>query len=373
MWLPPNFSNMNRLFPLPLYTFLKIASSHGGFSIKKTKNITPWFIKTVLFEPVRWAELAFYNRKIANHTIQKHPVFILGYYRSGTSYLHQCLIQDDRFGYHSNYQMVLPEVMLTTEKALLPCFEFICRLFKIKDSVHRVPLSFRFPGEEDATMTTYLDPRGAQWGYFLPEMMHEQFQKYVVFENIGQPEIEAWKKSFTYLLKKISLANKQKQLVLKSPPNTARIKLLLSIFPDAKFIFIHRNPYAVYASNQRFWKVVQREYALHGTQSVDVNSIILDTYSQIMHRYLQEKDLVPAGQLTELAYDDFIQDPIASLKNAYSELRLDDFSYCEERMKTFIGLQKHFAQLRHSLPGEERKMVSEKWETMIRHWNYTLL
>jgi len=364
---------MNHLFPLPLYTFLKIVRANGGISFRKMKNLTPWLIKTILFEPVRWAELAIYSKKINRHIIQKHPLFILGYYRSGTSFLHQCLTQDERFGYHSNYQMVLPEVMLTTEKALLPVFESVCRLFKIKDSVHRVPLSFRFPGEEDATMTTYLDPRSSQWGYFLPKMMDEHFQKFVLFENTDPSEIEAWKKSFVYLLKKISFTNRQKQLVLKSPPNTARIKLLLSVFPHAKFIFIHRNPYEVYASNKKFWQVVQKQFALQGTTSVDVNSTILNTYTGIMNRYLQQKDSVPPGQLTELAYDDFIRNPVSGLKNAYSELRLPDFSYCEEKIKAFTGPQREFVQLKHVLPDDERKIVSEKLEPFIRHWNYQLL
>lgn len=364
---------MNQLFPLPLYTFLKIAAKNGGFSVRKTKNITPWLIKTILFEPVRWAELALYNQKVDQHTIQTHPLFILGYYRSGTSYLHQCLTQDDRFGYHTNFQMVLPEVMLTTEKTLLPVFEAICRLFKITDSVHRVPLSFRFPGEEDATMTTFVDPRGGQWGYFFPEMMTEQFYKYVLFENVPAPEVEAWKKSFVFLLKKISLANLQKQLVLKSPPNTARIKFLLSLFPNAKFIFIHRNPYEVYASNKRFWQVVQKQYALKTARQDAVRSIILETYSQIMQRYLEEKEGVPPNQLTELAYDDFVQNPVESLRTAYAELQLNDFRYCENKLKTFTAQQKHFVQLKHALPEEERKLVSQKLEHVFRHWAYRLL
>jgi omega-hydroxy-beta-dihydromenaquinone-9 sulfotransferase len=364
---------MKHIFPLPIYIFLRLVIKNGGLSSRGLKNTPPWILKTILFEPLRWIELALYNQKISQHRIHRHPLFILGYYRSGTSYLHQCLVQDDRFGYHSNFQMVLPEVMLSTEKALLPVFEFICRLFNITDSVHRVPLSFRFPGEEDAAMTTYLDPQGAQWGYFFPGMMHEQFQKYVLFENISEAELETWKQSFIFLLKKISLATHQKQLVLKSPPNTARIKLLLSIFPDAKFIFIHRNPYQVYASNKRFWEVVQKVYALQDTKSVDVNSIILDTYSQMMHRYLQEKDLVPPGQLTELAYDDFVQNPVASLRNAYGALHLDNFSYCEGKMQSFTGNQKQFVQLKHLLPESERSMVSEKLEPIIRHWNYPLL
>jgi hypothetical protein len=364
---------MNQLFPLPLYTFLKIAANNGGFSVRKFKNITPWLIKTILFEPVRWAELALYNQKIHQHTIQKHPLFILGYYRSGTSYLHQCLVQDDRFGYHTNFQMVLPEVMLTAEKTLLPVFEAVCRLFKITDSVHRVPLSFRFPGEEDATMTTSVDPRGGQWGYFLPGMMTKQFHKYVLFENVPASEVEAWKQSFVFLLKKISLANGQKQLVLKSPPNTARIKFLLSLFPNAKFIFIHRNPYEVYASNKRFWEVVQKQYALKTVRPDKVRTIILETYAQIMQRYLQEKTLVPLHQLTELAYDDFVQRPVESLRTAYAQLQLDDFGYCENKLKTFTGQQKHFVQLKHALPEDERKLVSEKLEHIIRHWDYPIL
>ncbi len=364
---------MDKLFPLPLFTFLKIVFQNGGIDLRRIKNSPPWLIKTLFFEPFRWIELAAYNQKIKNHQILKHPIFILGYYRSGTSYLHQCLVQDDRFGHHTNYQMVLPEVMLTTEKTLQPVFDFICQVFNITDSVHRVPLSFRYPGEEDATMTTNLDPKGAQWGYFFPKKMNEQFQKYVLFENISTNEIAAWKQSFVFLLKKISIANRQKQLVLKSPPNTARIKQLLSVFPDAKFIFIHRNPYQVYSSNKRFWEVLQKAYALQSAKSVDVNTIILDTYSQMMQRYLKEKELVPPGQLTELAYDDFIQNPVVSLRNVYGELHLDDFSYCEEKIKLFIGHQKQFVQLSHELPEAERKIVSEKLEPFIKHWNYQLL
>ncbi|MBC6366473.1 sulfotransferase [Algoriphagus sp. AK58] len=363
---------MNRLLPLPIYTFSKLVINNGGISVNKFKNVFPWILKTIFFEPIRWLELALYHKKIAKHQIDKHPLFVLGFYRSGTSYLHQCLTQDDRLGYHSNFQMVLPEVMLTTEKLLLPFFEFICRFFNLKDSVHRVPLSFRFPGEEDATMTAYLDPRGAQWGYFFPKMMEAQFQKYVLMESLTESELNSWKEAFLYLLKKISLANDGKQLVLKSPPNTARIKELLSLFPKAKFIFIHRDPYEVYASNKRFWGVVQHVYALQNINPEDVKKIILDTFSKMTQRYLDQKHLVPAGQLVEVSYDDFIQNPMKILQKAYADLNLGDFSYCEEKLNAFTGSQKHFAQIKHQLPEKERKTVTEKLGPILRFWNYPI-
>ena len=364
---------MNRVFPLPIYTFFKIAYENGGFSFKGLKHIPSWFIKTLLFEPLRWSELAIYNKKINQHQLTCDPVFILGFYRSGTSYLHQFLTQDDRFGYHSNFQMVFPEVMLTSEKWLSPMFESIFRLFKIQDPVHRTPLSFRFPGEEDGSMTTSLDPRGATWGYFFPKAMTKYFRNYVLFENMPASEIEAWTKGYIYLLKKISLACGNKPLLLKSPPNTARVKLLLSLFPDAKFIFIHRNPYDVYASNKRFLKVTHSIYAMGTTKLVDVNSIILDTFSQTMHRYLQERSLIPDGQLMELSYDDFTQYPVETIRKTYATLGLNDFSYCENKMTSFAARQKQFKSIDHTLSPGELTMISKKMEPLISHWNYSLL
>lgn len=364
---------MNQFLPIPLYTFARIVGANGGISPGKLKNITPWLIKTILFEPIRWGELAFFNQRIRQHKWQQHPVFILGYYRSGTSYLHQCLTLDNRFGYQTNFQMVLPEVMLSTEKFLSPAFDLFCRLFNIKDSVHRVPLSFKYPGEEDTAMTTFLSTRGAHWGYFFPKIIAEQFNNYVYFKDASNEKKETWANDYKILLKKISLANKGKRLVLKSPPNTARIKLLHTIFPDARFIFIHRNPYQVYSSNKRLWQIIQKEFALKDLGQMDANSIILDAYSQTMECYLRDRTLIPSDQLVELAYDDFVNDPVASLRSVYETLQLGSFEDYEPVLSAFVHQQKNYTQLQHSLPPDEIKEVNEKLDALFRHWNYDKL
>ena len=41
-------------------------------------------------------------------------------------------------------------------------------------------------------------------------------------------------------------------LVLKSPPHTARIRLLLEMFPEARFVHIHRHPYQVFRSCRHY-------------------------------------------------------------------------------------------------------------------------
>ncbi|WP_228853310.1 sulfotransferase family protein [Aegicerativicinus sediminis] len=360
---------MNRFFPLPIFQFFRIVRKHGGISGRGLKNVPSWLLKVIVFEPLRWIELGF-NKSVAKHKIAKDPIFILGFYRSGTSFTHEFLSQDNRLGYHTNYQMILPEIMLGSEWLLSPLFDFICRLFKLKDPIHRIPMSFKYPGEEDGTMTTSLNTQGSQWGYFFPKSMLKHFQKFVMFEHISEREKSTWINDMVFIHKKISYANKGKQLILKSPPNTARIKLWLSIYPKARFIFIHRNPYDVYSSNKRFWEVTHRIYALGSYKSVDTKEIIFHTYSQMMDRYLAEKEMIPKGQLAEVAYLDMMSSPLATMKGIYKTLNLDDFTEIEDRMKSYLAKQKDFKPLRHELPEIEKAEVSEKFGTYITHWNY---
>ncbi|MCC6413388.1 MAG: sulfotransferase [Saprospiraceae bacterium] len=361
---------MNRLFPIPTIVFLKLVFKNGGVAPRRIAKLALWVFKTLLLEPFRWLELALYAKKINRYTIADHPVFVLGFHRSGTTYLHQLFTKDDRLGYHSNFHMIFPEIMLIGEKILVPVLEFFCRIFKLQDAVHRVPLSFRYPGEEDAAMTTSPAPGSVQWGFVFPKMMRDVFNNYVLFENKPEADINAFKKDFVDVLKKTSMANKGKRLVLKSPPNTARIKYLLSVFPNAKFVFIHRDPYETYLSNKQFWKVLQNKYALGSASEAEIKTIILDTYSQMTNRYLLEKHLIPEGQLAEIAYDDLIQNPLESMRKLYETIHLENFGYCENDVRALVESQQSYVRLKHEIPAEEREAVAQRMEHFIKTWNY---
>ena len=68
-------------------------------------------------------------------------------------------------------------------------------------------------------------------------------------------------RSLVRFLAKLS-TDYNRPLVLKSPPHTGRIRLLLELFPDARFVHIRRDPYTVfrstrhmYATTMRFWQL----------------------------------------------------------------------------------------------------------------------
>src|SRR5687767_1971521 len=109
---------MGKNFRLPFIELCRIIVKNGGLSGKGLLHLPPWLIKTIVLEPLRWFEILKYNKEISQHGITEPPIFILGYYRSGTTYLQRMFTHDISLGYTSIFQTVLPEVMLGAEKSL---------------------------------------------------------------------------------------------------------------------------------------------------------------------------------------------------------------------------------------------------------------
>ncbi len=359
---------MNSLFPIPLYSFFKTAYKYGGFSGKGFLHAFPWIIKTTLFEPLRWIELMKYNKKIKSYTIEKHPLFILGYYRSGTTYLQQMFMQDNRLGYTSFYQTIFPELMLTFERSMTPVLEKITQTFRTQNHFHRIPFTWRFPGEEDVAMLSSMNANAAQWGVLFPRHAAHTFTKYVLFEKISDEEIQKWKDNYLYLVKKISLANQRKPLVLKSPPNTARVKELLSLFPNAKFIYISRDPVHIYASCKRLWEMIIKKYALENYSAINLQQVILETYSGAMNSYLHHKALIPQGRLLEISYENFIKRPLETLQHVYEKLELGDFEHCKNAINSHANEQKNYRTLEHTLNKYELNTIRDQLDLYIKNW-----
>lgn len=355
----------------PLYKLVRIIFINKGVSLRGMLHMVPWLVKTILLEPLRWIELIVFERKIARHSMHPSPVFILGHYRSGTTYLQQLMMQDKRLGHMSIFQSALPELMLAFEKILTPAAEHIVRFFKMKNPFHRLPFTWNFPGEDDVGMTALLSEHGAQWGMLFPRRMQVLAGKFITFRLAAKKEKTAWQQDYLYLLKKISLHNNGRQLVLKSPPNTARISELLELFPDARFIFIHRNPVEVYASTKRLWKVILENYALGAYEESCVRENILHVYDEVMQCYLDQRSMIPANRLVEVPYDKLLSNPVATIRQIYQQLDLEDFSVCEASIQAFAAQQQNYAPLRHIISPDEREMVQRQWCRYMEAWEYT--
>ncbi len=64
------------------------------------------------------------------------------------------------------------------------------------------------------------------------------------------------------------------------------------MFPDAKFIHIHRNPYHVFLSMMRFMRIVIPLYCVLNPPEIDIiENNIMNFYKEIYKKYFIEKKL----------------------------------------------------------------------------------
>lgn len=351
----------------PLYNLLCMIVTNG-ISPSCLPALAPWGLKQIMLEPLRLLDLFAFEKQINAHTITQDPVFILGHWRSGTTFLQNILRQDERYGYLTLYNSLLPEVMLGSGKVLRPLADAIITMMKPENKYHRVSYDWNFPGEEDVALTACALRCSPHWGHLFPDNYTRLFDQYLLPDRCSQ-EYEQLKASYFHLVRKISLQQKGKQLILKTPGNTGRIGMLLELFPNARFIYIHRNPMEVYYSSKRFWQVTM-EHSFQKSDERQVEDIILQTYQKVISGYLQQRELIPPGNLMELRYEQFVATPLEWIEKIYAFLAIDLKNKAKECITAFLDKNKSYPVNQYSYRNEEVQKVCEAWAFSYSQWPY---
>src|SRR5438445_3306256 len=74
---------------------------------------------------LRFIQELLYGRRIARTPIREAPIFIIGHWRTGTTFLHELLILDERHSYPTTYECLEPNHFLLSERLLTRIFWFL--------------------------------------------------------------------------------------------------------------------------------------------------------------------------------------------------------------------------------------------------------
>ncbi len=312
-------------------------------------------------------EEAKFGTEIDKTVIGEDPVFVIGHWRSGTTFLNNILANDEQFAYPTVFENNHPHIFLRYGEKLKSVLENRHKRIRPTDNVVVKPTS---PGEEEFALAviTLMSP---MLGWVFPKNA-AFYERYTSFADVSVEEREKWKQAYLWYLKKQSFA-KNRQLLLKSPLNTARIALLLELFPNARFIHIHRNPYNVFKSTVKLYQTAISKSALHSARNAHSQEDILERYKHIYDCYFEQSKLIPQGQLKEVGYDELVSNPIETIECIYSSLQLKSFDLflpqLEDHLKKIAGYKKN---VHDSLPAELKNKVSQKWKRSFEHWGYPL-
>ena len=358
----------------PIRNLTTLLKQHNIDSRRNLPRIAVFYLKLILQEPLRIMEKINYSEKIQRHKLLKDPVFIIGHWRSGTSFLQYLLGKDPQFCYMNKFQVVFPDIFLNSEKLLKPLIKAIPKTFNFTRDARNMSINLELdsPSEIEIALTTIMSPTSLHWGHIFPENAREFFDKFLFFEDIDEKEVELWKSSYQHLIKKISFKNHGQQVLIKSPGNTSRIEKLLEIYPNARFIFIHRNPYDVFYSSKKLWNTLLDNLALQDFTEAEIEQEIIYSYRKLMCHYLQQRPEVPRGQLTEIRFEKFMADPVNELRRVYADLNLKDFNEAKPEIEQFLKNEASGEASSYDYETEILKTINKEWSFAFTEWNYPL-
>jgi len=348
---------MNYIPFMPLFRFIRIVVIYGGLSVKNVFHLAPWLLKVIILEPLRWIEVMRFENRINRTRIIHPPVFILGHYRSGTTFMQRIFTHDSRFGSMSLFQQNAPELMLLFEKPLTKIIQWVSDLFRVQNQFHRVPSDWSYPGEEDIALMAMMSEYSPTWGFLFPRKFNMIFPSY--FQGDTKRN-EKWEQDYLYLLKKLTLKNQGKPLILKSPPHTARVKALLELFPQARFVYISRDSCELFSSTGRLWDVVKRFHSLGPTAGVEKDELIYSSIEIFRNQWREDQKLLQPDKFIEIDYKDLLHHPLDVVHQIYSKLQLPDFLYCEPAIRQFLETQKNYKTLTHVISQEVKSKIASR-------------
>ncbi len=305
-----------------------------------------------------------YGRRLQELKIEKTPLFVIGHWRSGTTLLHNLLAQDPQFNFPTMYQVVFPNHFLVTEKVTT---KLTAALVPSSRPMDNLPAAWDIPQEEDIGMAilTLISP------YMLMAQpdRDDLVRRFWDLKLLTPEEKAFWMEQYLLFLKKCSVRD-PRRLVLKSPVNTLRIQILLEMFPDAKFVYIYRNPFNVFNSAVHLRRTMFPQNCLGNPHLNDVEDSIFWVQEHTYRTYQQDKSLIPEGHLHELRFEDLEQDPVGELEKIYTNLNMDGFDALKAIIEPQVPSLRKYKKNSFQYDRAKMDMVYDRLRFVFEQYGY---
>jgi membrane-bound metal-dependent hydrolase YbcI (DUF457 family) len=302
-------------------------------------------VNTVL----RLLKSARYGRRVRRARLPEAPVFILGHWRTGTTLLHELLALDEHHACPTTYQCLAPHHFLMTEGWLPRLLWFLVPALRPMDNM---AAGWGRPQEDEFALCLTGQP-SPYLAIAFPNRPPPDPEA-LDLEGMAPRALASWKQAFLHLLRQFVIQSPGKRLVLKSPPHSCRIKVLLELFPDARFVHIVRDPHVVFPSTVKLWKALYQAHGLQRPTFAGLEDYVFRTFTHLYERLEATRGLVPSSRFHELRYEDLVRDPVGQMRALYAHLDLGDFDAVLPRLQKYLAGVAGYRTNRYEQPPEVR-------------------
>lgn len=267
------------------------------------------------------------------------PLFILGHQRSGTTFLHRLLAEDERFYALKLHEQLLPAVTLQRGLAALGAFdrarlggrlsarlsEVEERLFSPLDDIHRLRFS---EIEEDEFVL---------WGLFASAMAANDTPRAAASAALdGLRDFDGWPRSrqrqaLGYYRAVLTKAAHRRArpgrpapwIVAKNPAFTHKVAALQATFPGARFVHLHRDPVEAIPSRLSLIRAIWRRRVPGFTEMsrAQVETVLRDSVRTYRAAWRNAQTLGPDA-LVVVDYRSLREDPAGEVRRTLARLGL---------------------------------------------------
>ncbi|MFA5081287.1 MAG: sulfotransferase [Hydrogenophilaceae bacterium] len=309
-------------------------------------------------------QTALLGRHIRQTKLVAPPLFIIGHWRTGTTLLHELMSLDDRYTSPTTYDCIFPQHFLLTRGYATRLYAWAAPKQRPMDNMR---LGWDTPQEDEFALCNL----GLPSPYLTIAFPNRapQFSEYLDLQGLAPAKLNVWREVFLTFLRGISYRT-GKRIVLKSPTHSYRIKALLEIFPEARFIHIVRNPYQVIPSTLHLWHTL---YSSYGLQDPDFRGLEDQVFANFERLYQAIEDARPGmrpEQFQEVRYEDLLRDPAGEMKRIYDRLGLGDFAPVRPHVEAYFAQNAGYKRNEYRRNPEIETEINSRFDRLLHRFGY---
>ncbi|QVL47675.1 MAG: sulfotransferase [Thiocapsa sp.] len=311
----------------------------------------------------------------------KSPFFIVGFPRSGTTYLHRLLVKDNQCTSMYLWEILFAPSILQKKFILWlgiidqqigsPLYRLISRIedrrFAEERKMHHISL---FEPEEDEISLLHIFASAFQIQMFPFEEMLRFTHFDTAFSETYRSKVMSFYKNL--IRRHLYVFGPDKYYLSKNPAFSCKIHSLYAAFPDAKIVCAVRTPFDAVPSAISWMS--HNSATFHKTESRFETETIIDAIGHWYTYPLEALEAYPKATYEIMLYDDLVAHPSQVVTDLYAKFQIEireDFEnhleVAERRAKAYRS--EHHYQLAEM--GLSREWILERFSDTFERFGFS--
>ena len=322
--------NFKLFWRMAVRSFFGTRGTHGRLTRKRVLFLLLFYTVWPAWTVFTWACLLLDDLLFPAYKQQEidKPLFIIGNFRSGSTFLHRLLSREtETFTSLRTWDIfITPSI---TQRKISGAFAALDRVFGSPLKRFLVNFDRRSLGQVKIHPISLFEPEEDEnillhaWSTFFVSFMFpflDEMPPYQFFDTALSADEKKRIMSFyrSMLQRHIYATGGKKHFVAKNPAFSAKIETLVEFFPDARSLYRARNPLDMLPST-----ISWLSYAYGVFSSLETKYIYRDEVLALTkfwyHHPLGYLDRNPSPNRLIVSYDDLIQQPEAVVRHFYTQ------------------------------------------------------